>query len=118
MPRTRKSIVDVPELTAHQNLPSSPKSTSKGKKRTVSDRSPAIKSRKKTQESVTPKTKRAPEDKENRTPGPTPYWLVSFSLFFLCSHCFFAHISFPLFQSLGCRGAWSESSANKICQET
>ena len=57
------------------------------KKRTISDRSPMVKSRKKTPVQGTPisNSTTSPsafqydsncENKENRTPGPTPYWKV------------------------------------------
>lgn len=110
MPRTRRSISSAnialeqvdknksplksDDMTTSPNCGDIlPKENLSLKKRTVSDRSPAIKSRKKTpgQQGGTPpiqNTNSTPipsqekndpvlADKENQTPGPTPYWKVS-----------------------------------------
>lgn len=95
MPRTRRSIATTSALATRNDL--SPRKSEQGtpeaktynspvknnaKKRTVSDRSPAVKSRKKTPVQGTPVRSKDAEkvgtrvEKENRTPGPTPYWKV------------------------------------------
>jgi hypothetical protein len=79
-------------LNAEAKYGSPIKNANNKKKRTVSDRSPAIKSRKRTPVQGTPTKQQQQsqskdlekydhdtlEEKENCTPGPTPYWKVRF----------------------------------------
>lgn len=95
MPRTRRSTLGLAQLnekssegpTASKNKLTPQKGGNMKKKRTVSDRSPAIVSRKKVQASSSADEVCSPrlENKENRTPDrksapttlqATPYWKV------------------------------------------
>ena len=81
---------ETPKTEAKHGSPI--KNANNKKKRTVSDRSPAIKSRKRTPVQGTPTKQQSQsqskdlekddhdtlEEKENCTPGPTPYWKVRF----------------------------------------
>lgn len=100
MTRTRRSIANASPLATQNedigvniSMSCSPiKNANNKKKRTVSDRSPAIKSRKRTPVQGTPTKQQQQsqskdlekydhdtlEEKENCTPGPTPYWKVRF----------------------------------------
>ena len=129
MPRTRqssrliqgrrKSHIDTDSSGNTEPNVASPVKSKTKKKRTVSDRSPVVNTRKKSSTFVSknddtssPKENRGislEENKENvmnspMTPGVTPYWKVRYdvSLKYVCSRWFKSHLSiFNLHE--GCR---------------